>query len=63
MDAFLESLYKIYRPLKENKIQGYAEIVNQQRGEIILEDKQVWLTNSFNSKHLEMKFETKSQKG
>ena len=37
--------------MKEKKIQGYADIVNQQRGEIILEDKQVWLTNSFNSKH------------
>ena len=51
VDAFLESVYEIYRPLKENKIQGYAEIVNQQRGEIILEDKWVWLTNSFNSKY------------
>ena len=51
VDALLESVYEIYRPLKENKIQGYAEIVNQQRGEIILEDKWVWLTNSFNSKH------------
>ena len=51
VDAFLESVYEIYRPLKENKIQEYAEIVNQQRGEIILEDKRVWLTNSFNSKH------------
>ena len=37
--------------MKENKFQGYAEIINQQRGEINLEDKQVWLTNSFNSKH------------
>ena len=51
VDAFLESVYEIYRPLKENKFQGYAEIINQQRGEINLEDKQVWLTNSFNSKH------------
>ena len=51
VDAFLESVYEIYRLLKENKIQEYAEIVNQQRGEIILEDKRVWLTNSFNSKH------------
>ena len=49
--AFLDSFYEIYRPTKENKIQGYAEIVNQQRGEIILEDKRVWVTNSFNSKH------------
>ena len=51
VDAFLESAYEIYRPTKENKFQGYTEIVNQQRGEIILENKQVWLTNSFNSKH------------
>ena len=51
VDAFLGSVYEIYRPLKENKIQGYAEIVNQQYSEIILEDKRVWLTNAFNSKH------------
>ena len=51
VDAFLESVYEIYRPTKENKFQGYAAIVYQQRGEIILEDKRVWLTNSFNSKH------------
>ena len=44
-DAFLESVYEIYRRTKENKFQGYAEIVNQQRGEIILEDKRAWLTN------------------
>ena len=50
-DAFLESVYEIYRPTKENKFQRYAEIINQQRGEIILEDKQAWLTNSFNSKY------------
>ena len=30
-DAFLESVYEIYRPTKENKFQGYAEIINQQR--------------------------------
>ena len=51
VDAFLDSVYEIYRPSKENKIQGYAEIINQLRGEIILEDKRVWLTNSFNSKY------------
>ena len=44
-------VYEIYRPTKENKFQGCAEIINQQRGEIILEDKRVWLTNSFSSKH------------
>ena len=41
VDIFLESVYEIYRPSKENKIQGYAEIINQQRGEITLEDKRV----------------------
>ena len=51
VDAFLESVYETYRPTKENKFQGYAEIVNQQRGEIILEHKCAWLTNSFNSNH------------
>ena len=51
VDAFLESVYEICRPTKENKFQGYAEVVNQQRGKIILEDKRVWLTNSFSSKH------------
>ena len=39
VDPFLESVYEIYRQSKENKIQRYAEIVNQQRGEILLEDK------------------------
>ena len=51
VDVFLDSVYEIYRPSKENEIQGYAEIINQQRGDIILEDKRVWLTNSFNSKY------------
>ena len=51
VDVFLDSIYEIFRPNTEKKFQGYAEIVNQQRVEIILQDKQVWLTNSFNSKH------------
>ena len=50
VDAFLESVYETYHPTK-NKFQGYAEIVNQQREEIILEDKRAWLTNSFNFNH------------
>ena len=49
--VFLDSVYETYRPIKENKIQGYAEIVNQQRGETILEDKWVWLTIFFNLTH------------
>ena len=51
VDAFLESVYETYYPTKENKFEGYAEIANQQRGEIILENKRAWLTNSFNSNH------------
>ena len=51
VDAFLESVYKTYRPTKENKFQGRAEIINQQGVEIILEDKHACLTNSFNSNH------------
>ena len=51
VDVFLDSIYEIFRPNTEKKFQGYAEIVNQQRVEIILQDKRVWLTNSFNSKH------------
>ena len=48
VDAFLESVYETYHPTK-NKFQEYAEIVNQQREEIILEDKRV--SYSFNSNH------------
>ena len=51
VDVFLDSINEIFRPNTEKKFQGYAEIVNQQRVEIILQDKRVWLTNSFNSKH------------
>ena len=29
VDSFLNSVYQVYRPDKENKIQGYVEIVNQ----------------------------------
>ena len=29
VDAFLECVYEIYLPTKENKFQGYAEIVSQ----------------------------------
>ena len=41
LTLFLSSVYQVYRPGKENKIQGYVEIINQQRGEIILEDTKV----------------------
>ena len=52
VDEFMNSVYAAYRPEKDNKIQGYAEIINQQRGElIVLEDSRVWLTNTFLSRH------------
>ena len=52
LDSFLDSAYETFRPTKDCKFQGYAEIVNQQKGQdTILEDTCVWLTNSYNSKH------------
>ena len=50
VDDFLQSVYEVYQP-QENKIQAFFEIINQQRGEVILEDNRAWLTNSFNTKH------------
>ena len=51
VDDFLNSTYQVYRSDKENKIQGYVEIINQQYDEVILEDTRVLLTNTFTSKH------------
>ena len=51
VETFLSSVYQVFRPKKECKFQGCAEIVNQQRGEIILEHKRVWLTNVHFSKY------------
>ena len=50
VETFLNSVYQVFQPKKECKFQVYAEIVNQQRGEIILEDEKVWLTNLHHSK-------------
>ena len=50
VDDFLQSVYEVYDP-QENKIQAFFEIINQQRGEVILEDNRAWLTNSFKTKH------------
>ena len=52
VDIFLNNVYQVYRPDKENKIQGYAEIINRQQGEIVLENKKVWLTNVYHSKRI-----------
>ena len=48
----LNSVYSRYNPDKENKIQDYAEIINQQRGEfIITANNRVWLANTFTAKY------------
>ena len=51
VDDFLQSVYESYHPQK-NKIEAFFEIINQQRGEAVLEDNRAWLTNSFVTKHL-----------
>ena len=50
VDIFLD-VYQVYHHDNKNKIQAYAEIINQQRGEIVLENKKVWLTNVYHAKH------------
>ena len=50
VDDFLQSVYEVSHP-QENKIQAFFEIINQQGGEVILEDNRAWLTNSFKTKH------------
>ena len=51
VETFLNSVYQVFQPKNECRFQGYAEIANQQRGEIILEDEKVWLTNFHHSKY------------
>ena len=50
---FTEIVYQKFTLTEEKRtFQGYAEIINHQRGETdFLENKHVWLTNSFESKH------------
>ena len=53
VDNFLEAVYNRFIPDDEYKIQGYAEIINQQQGEsIVSENTRVWLTNVYTAKHL-----------
>ena len=53
VDDFLDAVYARFVPDGEIKIQGYAEIVNQQGGDnIITEHKRVWLTNVYTAKHM-----------
>ena len=52
VDDFLSSVYNRFNPDKEYKMQGYAEIINQQQGEfIIAENTRVWLTNTYTAKY------------
>ena len=52
VDNFLSPVYNKFNPDKNCKIQGYAEIINQQQGEfIVVESTRVWLTNTFTAKH------------
>ena len=52
VDDFLDAVYARFVPDGEIKIQGYAEIINQQQGNnIISENKRVWLTNVYTAKH------------
>ena len=51
VDVFLDAVHQVYQPKSERKSQGYAEIVNQQRGETILEDRRIWLTNVYQFKY------------
>ena len=52
VDEFLNSVYERFEPNDQYKIQGYAEIINQQQGEfIIAESTRVWHTNTYTAKH------------
>ena len=52
VDDFIDSVYVRFVPPGEIKIQGYAELINQQQSEIITsENKRVWLTNVYTAKH------------
>ena len=52
VDNFLEAVYNRFIPDDKYKIQGYAEIINQQQGEtIVSENTRVWLTNVYTAKH------------
>ena len=52
IDDFIRVVHQNFKAGKHNRtFQGYAEIVNQQRGETISENKCTWLTNSFESKY------------
>ena len=48
----MNSVYSRFVSDKEYKIQGYAEIINQQQGEfVIAESNRVWLTNIYTTRY------------
>ena len=52
IDDFLQAVYNNFVSNDENKIQGYAEIINQQQGDfIVCESTRVWLRNTFAVRH------------
>ena len=51
VDTFLQNVYQVFQHKKENIIQAYIEIINQQRGEIMLENKRVWLTDVYHARY------------
>ena len=52
VEDFLDSVYNIYVSDTEYKIQGYAEIINQQQGQfLIAECTRVWLTNNYTARY------------
>ena len=52
VDDFLNSVYAGFEPNGQYKIQGYAEIIDQQQGEFaVAESTRVWLTNTYRAKH------------
>lgn len=54
-DDFIELVYVRFVPAAQVKIQGYAEIINQQQGEVITsENKRVWLANVYIGKHFNL---------
>ena len=49
---FLQAVDTRFTPDDKYKIQGYAEIINQQQGEFIVsENTRVWMTNVYIAKH------------
>ena len=53
VDDFLQGVYNRFNHGDEYKFQGYAEMINQQKGEsVVSENTRVWLTNVYTVKYL-----------